>query len=57
MEIIKMIAKGHSSKQISRDLSISFETVQSHRKNIFSKYGLNSSAELITLAHRNGWLT
>jgi DNA-binding NarL/FixJ family response regulator len=57
MEIIRMIAKGHSSKQISRDLSISFETVQSHRKNLFQKYNINSSAELISLAHKHGWLS
>ncbi len=56
LEVLKMIATGHSSKQISRELSISFETVQSHRKNMFNKYKINSSAELIVLAHTYGWL-
>lgn len=57
LEIIKLIAKGHSSKEISQNLSISFETVQSHRKNLFHKYKINSSAELVVLASKTGWLS
>ena len=55
-EIIAHIAIGCSSKDIADRLCISFETVQSHRKNIFKKYNVSSSAELITLAHTNNWL-
>jgi DNA-binding NarL/FixJ family response regulator len=57
MEIIQLVADGMSSKKISKKLSISFETVQSHRKNLLNKYNISSSAELIAIAHKNGWLT
>ena len=57
LEIIQLIAKGFSTKQIAELLSISFETVQSHRKNLLSKFNLSSSAELICIAYANNWIT
>ena len=57
LEIIHFIALGDSSREIADKLCISFETVQSHRKNIFHKYSMSSSAELIAFAHKNKWLS
>ena len=56
LEIIQLIAKGHTTKQIAKILNISFETVQSHRKNVLHKFKLNSSAELISIAYGNNWV-
>jgi DNA-binding NarL/FixJ family response regulator len=56
-EIIRCIADGLTSKEIALKLAISFETVQTHRKNIHTKYNLNSSAELIKLALKNNWIS
>ena len=56
MDIIYLIANGESSKSISEKLCISFETVHTHRKNLFHKYNVKSSSELIALAHKNKWL-
>lgn len=56
LEIIRCIADGLTSKEIALKLAISFETVQTHRKNIHTKYNLNSSAELIKLALKNNWI-
>jgi two-component system response regulator DctR len=55
LEIIEQLAKGLTSRQIASVLNISFETVQTHRKRIFSKFHVNSSAELIVLALKNNW--
>ncbi|MBE0650658.1 MAG: response regulator transcription factor [Bacteroidales bacterium] len=55
LEIIEQLAKGMTSRQIASILNISFETVQTHRKRLFSKFNVNSSAELIVLALRNRW--
>lgn len=56
LEVIKLIAKGCTTKEIAKELSISFETVQSHRKNILHKFKISSSAELISVAFNNNWV-
>jgi len=57
LEIIQCIAEGLTSHAIAIKLNISFETVQTHRKNILHKYKVNSSAGLIALSVKNGWIT
>ncbi len=56
LQIIRCIADGLTSHEIAETLGISFETVQTHRKNILYKYNLGSSAELIAFALKNGWI-
>jgi len=46
-EILQLIAEGFSSKQIAERLSISFYTVQTHRKNMLAKMGVKNTPELI----------
>ncbi len=53
-ELIQQISKGLSTKEIAKEMNISFHTVESHRTNIFSKLDVNSSAELVALAFRIG---
>jgi len=42
-----LIADGLSSKEIARRMSISFYTVQTHRKNMLAKVGAKNTPELI----------
>jgi len=46
-EVLQLIANGLSSKEIARHLSISFYTVQTHRKNMLAKVGAKNTAELV----------
>jgi two-component system response regulator NreC len=46
-EVLQLIASGLSSKEIATRLSISFYTVQTHRKNMLAKVGAKNTAELI----------
>lgn len=48
MEICNALIDGHSDKQISADLGISFWTVRSHVGSIFTKLGLLNRRELLT---------
>lgn len=57
LSILKFIGKGLSTKQIAEELSISFNTVESHRKNLMKKYEVNSMAELVCLATSKGWIS
>lgn len=48
--ILSYIAQGHSSKEVAKILSISFRTVEAHRRNIKTKLQLESLADLIRYA-------
>jgi DNA-binding NarL/FixJ family response regulator len=53
-EIVKLIAEGHSSKEIAETLFISVKTVQRHRANVLHKLGLRDRLELTRYAIRAG---
>jgi len=50
LEVLKLIADGHSYKEIGQILHISPRTVESHKNNILSKLKLNTTADLIKYA-------
>jgi len=56
IEILNLLAKGNTSKQIAFTLSVSEHTVQTHRRNLMNKYNAYSSSELIALAARHKWI-
>jgi DNA-binding NarL/FixJ family response regulator len=49
-EIVRLIGKGFTTGEVSRQLGISSKTVQSHRGNIRRKLNLLSSSELVRFA-------
>ncbi|MER7817588.1 response regulator transcription factor [Streptomyces sp. NPDC096153] len=53
-EVLKLVAEGHSSKEIAVLLSISVKTVQRHRANLLQKLGLRDRTELTRYAIRAG---
>ena len=53
IEVIKLIAKGLSSKQIGLKLFISHRTVETHRNNILKKLDSNGVAGIIRFAFQN----
>jgi len=53
-EIIKLIAEGHSSRQIAHTLVISAKTVDRHRANILQKLGMHDRLDLTRFAIRAG---
>lgn len=52
--ILSFIAQGLSSKRIAEETQISVRTVDAHRRNIKSKLGLESAAEMIRYAVEHG---
>lgn len=52
-EVVRLIAKGFSSEKIGENLCISVKTVSNHRNNIYSKLGVQNTAELISYAYKN----
>ncbi|MFJ9916651.1 response regulator [Actinacidiphila glaucinigra] len=53
-EILKLVAEGHTSKEIGEFLFISAKTVERHRANILQKLGLRDRLELTRYAIRAG---
>jgi DNA-binding NarL/FixJ family response regulator len=53
-EVLKLVAEGHSTREIAELLFISAKTVERHRSNIFTKLGLRDRLELTRYAIRAG---
>ncbi len=53
-EILQLIARGKTNKEISKLLFISTETVKSHIKNIFKKLNIKNRVEAIVEARKQG---
>ena len=54
LEILKLIAEGHTSKEIADMLVISIKTVDRHRTNMLEKLGMRDRVELTRYAIRRG---
>jgi DNA-binding NarL/FixJ family response regulator len=53
-EVLKLVAEGHSSKEIAELLFISVKTVERHRTNLLQKLGLRDRLDLTRYAIRAG---
>jgi two-component system, NarL family, response regulator NreC len=56
VEVLRLIALGHTSVEIARKLHLSPRTVETHRAHIHKKLGLGTRAELVRYALRRGLL-
>jgi DNA-binding NarL/FixJ family response regulator len=54
LEVLKLVAEGHSSDEIAELLVISRKTVDRHRANILEKLGMRDRVELTRYAIRRG---
>jgi DNA-binding NarL/FixJ family response regulator len=54
LQVLKLIAEAHTSKEIAQELVISVKTVERHRQNILDKLGMSDRVELTRYAIRRG---
>lgn len=57
IEVLRLVAMGYINKEIADKLSISFNTVLTHRKNISAKLGIKSVSGLGIYAVMNGHIS
>jgi two-component system, NarL family, response regulator NreC len=57
VEVLKLIALGHTNAEIASSLFLSVRTVESHRAHIQQKVGLTTRAELVGYARERGLLS
>jgi len=55
-EVLRLVAIGHSNKEIAADLGISVKTVEVHKANAMRKLGLRGRTDVVRYASLNGWL-
>ncbi|MDX6693480.1 MAG: hypothetical protein QOF02_1083 [Blastocatellia bacterium] len=55
-EVIRLIAWGHSNKEIAARLEISIKTVESHKANAMKRLGIHSRIDIVRFALLQGWL-
>lgn len=55
-EVVPLIAKGFSNKEIADLLCVSIKTVEAHKSKIMEKLQLRTRAELVSYAIKNGYL-
>jgi DNA-binding NarL/FixJ family response regulator len=53
-EVFQLVAEGHSNKEIAQLLSVSPNTVETHRTHILEKLDVHNTAELVLYAVRHG---
>lgn len=56
-EVLELIAAGHSTSEIARELTLSTETVRNHLRNLFQALNAHSRIEAIATAQRLGLLS
>jgi DNA-binding NarL/FixJ family response regulator len=56
IEILNLIANGHSNKAIAIAMKLSEETVKAHLKNIFLKLDVADRTHAVTMAARRGFI-
>lgn len=54
IEVLQLLAEGHTARQIGQALHVSVKTVETHRRNIMDKLDLHSIAGLTKYAVREG---
>lgn len=54
LEVVKLVAEGHTTSKIADQLCLSVHTVNTHRKNIMRKLEVKTAAELVIYAVNTG---
>jgi DNA-binding NarL/FixJ family response regulator len=55
-EVLRLIAWGHSNKEIAASLELSVKTVEVHKANAMRKLGIRSRIDIVRFAVFQGWL-
>jgi two-component system response regulator NreC len=55
-EVLRLVAQGHSNKEIAARLELSNKTIEVHKANAMRKLGLSGRIQLLQYALHVGWL-
>jgi DNA-binding NarL/FixJ family response regulator len=55
-QVLRLVAQGHSNKELGAQLDVSVKTIEVHKANAMQKLGLRGRIELLRYALQQGWL-
>lgn len=55
-EVIRLIAWGHSNKEIAEQMEVSIKTVEAHKANAMRKLGISNRIDIVRYAILQGWM-
>jgi DNA-binding NarL/FixJ family response regulator len=55
-EVLRLIALGHSNKEIAAQMGISVKTVEAHKANAMQKLDMKGRTDIVSYAILRGWL-
>ena len=53
-QVMRMLAAGHTNKEIADELGISVRTVETHREHVMQKLQLSTRADIVRYAIEHG---
>ena len=53
LDVLRLLARGNTNRQVSDLLAISVRTVENHRANLMDKIGIASRVELVSYAEEH----
>lgn len=56
LDVLLLLARGYTNRQIAEELNLSPRTVEGHRSNLVSKLGIKSRVELMEYVEKHGWM-
>ena len=56
VDVLKLVAMGHTNADIAEQLFVSVRTVETHRAHVQQKLGVKARADLVRIAHEHGLL-
>jgi two-component system invasion response regulator UvrY len=57
LQVMEMLARGMTNREIAHDLDISIKTVDTHRGHVLKKLGLRNNSELTRFAVKHGYVS
>ena len=57
LDVLRGVAKGHTTKRLAHDLGIAIPSVETHLRNLFKKLGANNRGEAVSAALRARLIT
>jgi DNA-binding NarL/FixJ family response regulator len=57
MQVLRGVAKGHTTKRLAKDLGLAPPSVETHLRNIFKKLGSGNRGEAVSTALKLGMIT
>jgi DNA-binding NarL/FixJ family response regulator len=55
-EVLEMVTEGLTTQEIAKKIFVSFDTVETHRRNIIQKFGARNTVDAVVKAMRMGMI-